>query len=50
VASDVSRVTETAGETGAAASQVLAASRELSVQAAKLDQETQEFLERVRAA
>ncbi|MEY3234941.1 MAG: hypothetical protein RL230_2212, partial [Pseudomonadota bacterium] len=27
-----------------------AASRELSVQAAKLDQETQEFLERVRAA
>jgi methyl-accepting chemotaxis protein len=50
VASDVSRVTETAGETGAAAGEVLAASRELSVQAAKLDEETQEFLERVRAA
>jgi methyl-accepting chemotaxis protein len=50
VASDVSRVTETAGETGAAAGEVLAASRELSVQAARLDQETQEFLERVRAA
>jgi methyl-accepting chemotaxis protein len=50
VAADVSRVTETAGETGAAASQVLAASRELSAQAAKLDQETHEFLERVRAA
>jgi methyl-accepting chemotaxis protein len=50
VASDVSRVTETAGETGAAASQVLAASRELSQQAARLDSETQSFLERVRAA
>lgn len=50
VASDVTRVTETAGETGAAASQVLAASRELSIQAAKLDQETLEFLERIRAA
>jgi methyl-accepting chemotaxis protein len=50
VASDVSRVTETAGETGAAASQVLAASRELSGQAARLDQETLEFLERIRAA
>ncbi|GIU67039.1 methyl-accepting chemotaxis protein [Candidatus Phycosocius spiralis] len=50
VASDVSRVTETAGETGAAAGEVLAASRELSLQAAKLDQETQEFLQRVRAA
>jgi methyl-accepting chemotaxis protein len=50
VASDVTRVTETAGETGAAASQVLAASRELSVQAARLDQETLDFLERIRAA
>ncbi|GBF56556.1 methyl-accepting chemotaxis protein McpB [Candidatus Phycosocius bacilliformis] len=50
VATDVSRVTETAGETGAAASQVLAASRELSIQAAKLDKETQDFLARVRAA
>jgi methyl-accepting chemotaxis protein len=50
VASDVSLVTETAGETGAAAGEVLAASRELSLQAAKLDQETQDFLARVRAA
>lgn len=50
VAVDVGRVTETAGETGAAAAQVLAASRELSLQAQRLDSETQDFLERVRAA
>jgi methyl-accepting chemotaxis protein len=50
VAADVSLVTETASETGAAASQVLSASRELSQQAAKLDQETMDFLARVRAA
>jgi methyl-accepting chemotaxis protein len=50
VAADVSLVTETASETGAAAGQVLAASRELSQQAAKLDHETLEFLARVRAA
>ncbi len=50
VASDVSLVTETASETGAAASQVLMASRELSQQASKLDHETLEFLARVRAA
>jgi methyl-accepting chemotaxis protein len=50
VAADVSLVTETATETGVAASQVLSASRELSQQASKLDQETSEFLARVRAA
>jgi methyl-accepting chemotaxis protein len=50
VAMDVSRVTETAGETGAAAGEVLAASRELSQQAARLEAETTNFLERVRAA
>jgi methyl-accepting chemotaxis protein len=50
VSADVSLVTETASETGAAASQVLSASRELSVQASKLDHETMEFLARVRAA
>jgi methyl-accepting chemotaxis protein len=50
VSSDVSMVTETASETGAAAGQVLSASRELSMQAAKLDHETMEFLARVRAA
>ena len=50
VAADVSLVTETAGETGAAAGQVLLASRELSMQASKLDRETSEFLARVRAA
>lgn len=50
VALDVSRATETAGETGTADSQVLAASRALLVQASNLDQDTQEFLERVRAA
>jgi methyl-accepting chemotaxis protein len=50
VAADVSLVTETASETGAAASQVLMASRELSQQASKLDHETLEFLARVRAA
>lgn len=50
VASDVVMVTETASETGAAAGQVLAASRELSQQASKLDHETLEFLARVRAA
>jgi methyl-accepting chemotaxis protein len=50
VSSDVSMVTETASETGAAASQVLSASRELSIQASRLDQETMEFLARVRAA
>jgi methyl-accepting chemotaxis protein len=50
VSADVSLVTETAGETGAAASQVLSASRELSMQASKLDHETMEFLARVRAA
>ena len=50
VAIDVSMVTQTAGETGAAANQVLLASRELSQQASKLDHETLEFLARVRAA
>jgi methyl-accepting chemotaxis protein len=50
VSSDVAMVTETASETGAAAGQVLSASRELSMQAAKLDHETMEFLARVRAA
>lgn len=50
VSADVSLVTETASETGAAASQVLSASRELSMQASKLDHETMEFLARVRAA
>jgi methyl-accepting chemotaxis protein len=50
VSADVSMVTETASETGEAAGQVLAASRELSVQASKLDHETMEFLARVRAA
>jgi methyl-accepting chemotaxis protein len=50
VAVDVASVTETAGETGAAASEVLAASRELSQQAIRLEQETQGFLERIRAA
>jgi methyl-accepting chemotaxis protein len=50
VAADVSLVTETATETGVAASQVLSASRELSQQASKLDQETSQFLARVRAA
>ncbi len=50
VSADVSLVTETASETGIAAEQVLSASRELSMQAAKLDQETMEFLARVRAA
>jgi methyl-accepting chemotaxis protein len=50
VSSDVALVTETASETGAAAGQVLSASRELSMQASKLDHETMEFLARVRAA
>lgn len=50
VTEDVIRVTETASETGVAASQVLAASHELSVQAARLEEETNEFLARVRAA
>lgn len=50
VTTDVIRVSETASETGVAASQVLAASHELSMQAAKLEQETNEFLARVRAA
>jgi methyl-accepting chemotaxis protein len=50
VTEDVIRVTETASETGVAASQVLAASHELSVQAARLEEETNQFLARVRAA
>lgn len=50
VTTDVVKVTETASETGVAASQVLAASHELSQQAARLEQETNEFLARVRAA
>lgn len=50
VTEDVIRVTETASETGVAASQVLAASHELSMQAAKLEEETNRFLADVRAA
>lgn len=50
VTEDVIKVTENASETGVAASQVLSASHELSMQAAKLEQETNEFLARVRAA
>ncbi len=50
VSADVSMVTATASETGAAAGEVLSASRELSMQASKLDHETMEFLARVRAA
>ena len=50
VTEDVIKVTENASETGVAASQVLAASHELSMQAAKLEKETNEFLARVRAA
>jgi methyl-accepting chemotaxis protein len=47
---DVTRVTETASETGASAAEVLSASAELARQAAALEQETQMFLDRVRAA
>lgn len=50
VTEDVIRVTETASETGVAASQVLAASHELSMQASKLEEETNQFLAKVRAA
>lgn len=50
VTQDVIKVTETASETGAAASQVLSASSELSMQAARLEVETNNFLAKVRAA
>lgn len=47
---DVTRVTETASETGASAAEVLSASAELARQASALERETQTFLDRVRAA
>ena len=50
VTSDVIKVTENASETGVAASQVLSASEELTIQATRLEQETYKFLEAVRAA
>lgn len=50
VTQDVIKVTETASETGVAASQVLSASSELSMQASKLEEETNNFLAKVRAA
>lgn len=50
VTQDVIKVTETASETGVAASEVLSASSELSMQAAKLEEETNNFLAKVRAA
>lgn len=50
VTQDVIKVTETASETGVAATQVLSASQELSMQASRLEQETNEFLAKVRAA
>ena len=50
VTESITRVREGAQETGSAASQSLAAARELATQAARLRQDVQGFIERVRAA
>jgi methyl-accepting chemotaxis protein len=50
VAANVARVNEVAEETGAAATQVLAAASDLSRQADKLRGDVNGFLDKIRAA